>query len=259
MTYQCILTSIDETTYVASITLNRPEALNALNFQLMTELNHALATFDQNPAVRAILISGSEKAFAAGADIKEMVEATPMEMLSKGYLEMWDAVAAIHKPTIAAVSGYALGGGFELALACDILVASETAKFGFPEVNIGVIPGAGGTQRLSRIVGTKKAMELILTGKQITAADAYGMGLINHVYPQSSYLDDAKKLTAEIASKAPLAVRMAKEAVHNSDRTFIHSGIELERRLFSILFSTSDMREGMKAFIEKRKPVWNGH
>jgi enoyl-CoA hydratase len=173
-------------------------------------------------------------------------------------LELWDELHTFKKPIVAAVSGYCLGGGAELAMVCDMIVASETAKFGQPEINIGVIPGAGGTQRLTRLVGKVKAMELILTGRQFTAEEALSMGLINKIAPVASYLDEAKKLAIEIASKPPIAVRLAKEAVLRAASTNLNEDVEFERRLFALLFATEDMREGMKAFIEKRKPVWKG-
>lgn len=256
MSYQHILVQQEPEAKIAVITLNRPQALNALNFALMTELTHAISSFATDDSVRAVVLTGNDKAFAAGADIKEMVTASSAEMLTKGYLEMWDSLQAFKKPIVAAVSGYCLGGGLELVLVCDIVIASETATFGQPEINIGVIPGAGGTQRLTRAIGKAKSMELILTGRQFGAEEALSMGLINKIAPLSSYLDEAKRLATEIASKPPLAVRLAKEAVLRAAST--SEDIEFERRLFALLFATDDMREGMTAFIEKRKPVWKG-
>lgn len=258
MSYQHIIATQDPDAKIATVQLNRPQALNALNFELMTELTAAFRAFAKDETVNAVVLTGNEKAFAAGADIKEMASATSAEMLAKGYLEMWDELQAFKKPIIAAVSGYCLGGGAELAMVCDIIIASETAKFGQPEINIGVIPGAGGTQRLTRMVGKVKAMELILTGRQFAAEEALSLGMINKIAPVNSYLDDAKKLATEIASKPPIAVRLAKEAVLRAASTNLADDVEFERRLFALLFATEDMREGMTAFIEKRKPVWKG-
>ncbi|MCS6988132.1 MAG: enoyl-CoA hydratase-related protein [Chloroherpetonaceae bacterium] len=258
MTYQHIIVSKETERKFAVAQLNRPQALNALNFELMTELVSAFRDFAKDPVVNAVVLAGNEKAFAAGADIKEMATATSVEMLTKGYLEMWDELHAFKKPIVVAVSGYCLGGGLELAMIGDIIIASETAKFGQPEINIGVIPGAGGTQRLARLAGKMKAMELILTGRQFGAEEALQMGLANKIFPVDSYLDEAKKLAAEIASKPPMAVRLAKEAVLRAASTNLQNDVEFERRLFALLFATEDMREGMQAFIEKRKPVWKG-
>jgi enoyl-CoA hydratase len=258
MSYQHLLIAQEAHSNVAVVALNRPQALNALNFELMTELTAAFKGFSKDDSVNAVVLTGNDKAFAAGADIKEMATATSAEMLTKGYLEMWDDLQAFKKPIVAAVSGYCLGGGAELAMVCDIIIASETAKFGQPEINIGVIPGAGGTQRLTRAVGKVKAMELILTGRPFSAQEALEMGLINKIFPIESYLEEAKKLATDIASKPPLAVRLAKEAVLRAASTNLNEDVEFERRLFALLFATDDMREGMNAFIEKRKPIWKG-
>lgn len=258
MTYNHIIVSQEPEQKIAVVQLNRPQALNALNFELMTELTSAFRAFAKDDAVNAVVLAGNDKAFAAGADIKEMATATSAEMLAKGYLEMWDELQAFKKPIVVAVSGYCLGGGAELAMIGDIIVASETAKFGQPEINIGVIPGAGGTQRLARLAGKMKAMELILTGRQFSAQEALEIGLANKVVPVDSYLAEAKKLAAEIASKPPIAARLAKEAILRAVSTNLQADIEFERRLFALLFATEDMREGMNAFIEKRKPVWKG-
>ncbi len=238
--------------------LNRPDVLNALNIPLMEELVENLHAYDRDPEVRAMIITGNEKAFAAGADIKEMAEASAIEMLIRDQFARWDRIRKITKPLIAAVSGFALGGGCELSMACDIIIASETARFGQPEINIGVIPGAGGTQRLTRAVGKCKAMEMILTGRMITAQEALTWGLVNKVVPVEAYLEEAKDLAREIASKPPVAVRLAKEAVLKSFDTTIEGGLEYERRNFYLLFATDDQKEGMKAFGEKRKPEWRG-
>jgi enoyl-CoA hydratase len=256
MSYTSILTETRER--VGLITLNRPQALNALNFQLMTELIEALSAFDADEAIGAMVITGSERAFAAGADIKEMAEASQADMLSNGYIELFDAVRRIKKPIIAAVSGFALGGGCELALSCDMIVASEIAKFGQPEINLGVIPGAGGTQRLARAVGKALAMEMALNNRTLTAAEAYQFGLVNRVLPVDRYLDSALALAAEIASHAPVAVRLAKEAVNQAFEGSLSEGLANERRLFYRLFATDDQKEGMQAFLEKRKAYWKG-
>jgi enoyl-CoA hydratase len=242
----------------AIIQFNRPEVLHALNMKLMEELVETLEELDRDPAIRCIILTGNEKAFAAGADIKEMAEASSVEMLIRDQFARWDRIRKIKKPIIAAVSGFALGGGCELAMACDMIIASESARFGQPEISIGVMPGAGGTQRLTRAVGKVKAMELILTGRMITANEALSAGLINKVVPVEVYLDEAKTLAREVSSKPPLAVRLAKEAVLKAFDTTIEGGLEFERKNFYLLFSSEDQKEGMKAFSEKRPPVWKG-
>ena len=251
-----VLTEVHER--VGLIRLNRPKALNALNPQLLGELMGAAETFDRDDGVGAIVITGNDKAFAAGADIKEMAEATPVEMLDFAFIDLWDRLGRIRKPVIAAVSGYCLGGGNELAMACDMIIASETAKFGQPEIGIGVIPGAGGTQRLTRSVGKALAMEMVLNDRWLSAGEALQHGLVNHVYPLESYLDEALKLAAAIAGRAPVAVRLGKEAVNIAFETGLAAGIEHERKLFYMLFATEDQKEGMAAFVEKRKPQWKG-
>jgi enoyl-CoA hydratase len=256
MTYTNLLTETRES--VALITINRPQALNALNSELLTELAAAIATFGTDPQIGAIVLTGSPKAFAAGADIKQMAQATPVEMMNNGISQLLDAVRNSAKPVIAAVSGYCLGGGFELALACDILLAAENAKFGLPEVTIGVIPGGGGTQRVARTVGKSLAMEMILNNRQLTAAEALQVGLTSRVLPNETYLEEALALAAEIASRAPVAVRLAREAIHAAYESGLTQGIEDERRLFYLAFSTDDQKEGMGAFLEKRKPQWTG-
>ncbi len=242
----------------AILQFNRPEVLNAINMQLMTELVEALENLDKDDAVRCVILTGNEKAFAAGADIKEMADASAIEMLLRDQFARWDKIRKIKKPIIAAVSGFALGGGCELAMTCDMIIASETARFGQPEINIGVMPGAGGTQRLTRAVGKVKAMEIVLTGKIFTAEEAKEWGLVNKVVPVEYYLQEAKDLAKEIASKPPIAVRLAKEAVLKSFDTTIESGLEFERRNFYLLFASDDQKEGMKAFVEKGKPTWKG-
>jgi enoyl-CoA hydratase len=243
---------------IAVIQLNRPEVLNALNHQLLTELAFCLEQLDSDDSINCIVITGNEKAFAAGADIKEMANAGTIEMLSRDNFSLWDRIRKIRKPMIAAVSGFALGGGCELAQLCDIIIASETAKFGQPEINIGVMPGAGGTQRLTKAVGKYKAMEIILTGEMIDAAEAVRLGLVNKVAPSGMYLEDAKKLAKHIASKPPVAVKLAKESVLRSFEVPLKEGLEIERKSFYMLFSSEDQKEGMKAFVEKRKPEWKG-
>ena len=242
----------------AVVHLNRPEVLNAINIQLMTELVDALEMLDKDDEVRCIVLTGNEKAFAAGADIKEMADASAMEMLHRDQFARWDRIRKIKKPIIAAVSGFALGGGCELMMTCDIVIASESAKIGQPEINLGVIPGAGGTQRLTRAVGKVKAMEMVLTGKMIGAQEALQWGLINKVVPVEYYLQEAKDLAKEIAGKAPVAVKLAKESILKAFDTTIESGLEFERKNFYLLFSSEDQKEGMKAFVEKRKPEWKG-
>ena len=242
----------------AVVHLNRPEVLNAINIQLMTELVDALEMLDKDDEVRCIVLTGNEKAFAAGADIKEMADASAMEMLHRDQFARWNRIRKIKKPIIAAVSGFALGGGCELMMTCDMVIASETAKIGQPEINLGVIPGAGGTQRLTRAVGKVKAMEMVLTGKMIGAQEALQWGLINKVVPVEYYLQEAKDLAKEIAGKAPVAVKLAKESILKAFDTTIESGLEFERKNFYLLFSSEDQKEGMKAFVEKRKPEWKG-
>lgn len=243
---------------VGLVTLNRPQALNALNQVLLSELTAALAGFDSDPAVGAIVVAGSERAFAAGADIREMAEASEDEMRQRGFVDLFDGIRRVKKPIIAAVSGFALGGGFELALSCDMILASETARFGLPEVTIGVIPGAGGTQRLTRAVGKGLAMEMILNNRQLSAAEALQFGLVNRVLPVERLLDECLSLAESIASRAPVAVRTAKQAVNQAFEGSLSEGLSEERDLFYRLFSTLDQKEGMRAFLEKRKPEWKG-
>lgn len=240
------------------VRLHRPEAMNALHTALMDELVQALETFDASPEVGAIVLTGDERAFAAGADITEMAQASAVDMLLADRIARWDRMRRIRKPIVAAVSGWCLGGGNELAMACDLIVASETAKFGQPEINLGVMPGAGGTQRLTRAVGKALAMEVVLNNRTLTAQEALQYGLVNRVVPVEVYLDEALRLADEIAQRAPLAVRLAKEAVNHAFETFLADGIADERRSFYFLFSTRDQKEGMKAFQEKRAPEWNG-
>ena len=256
MDYTFLLTSTVER--AGLIQINRPQQLNALNSTVMEELAAALEEFDRDAGVGCIVIAGNQRAFAAGADIKEMSDSTAVEMLQRDSIARWDRIKKIKKPIIAAVSGYCLGGGCELALACDLIVASETAQFGQPEINIGVIPGAGGTQRLTRALGKSKAMELILTGRYLTAREAEQFGLAARVVPVEVYLDEALQLANEIAARPPIAVRFAKEAINKAFEASLSEGLEFERRLFYFLFATEDQKEGMRAFIEKRQAEWTG-
>jgi enoyl-CoA hydratase len=243
---------------VGLVRLNRPEALNALRGQLLDELFEALTAFDGDDSIGAMVITGNEKAFSAGADIKEMADATPVELMQRAMSNRWHRIATIRKPIIAAVSGHCLGGGCELALTCDMIVAAETARFGQPEINIGVIPGAGGTQRLTRIVGKAVAMEMVLNGRRLTAQEALHYGLANRVVPVERYLEEALQLAAEIAARAPIAVQLGKEAVNKAYEMTLSEGLALEQKYFYLLFGTEDQKEGMGAFVEKRKPEWRG-
>jgi enoyl-CoA hydratase len=255
-TYSMILTEVRQR--VGLVRLNRPEVRNALNNTLLAELMDALAVFDFDEAIGAIVITGDERAFAAGADIKEMLGLSAVEMYLRDSVAQFDRIRQIKKPVIAAVSGWCLGGGNELALSCDLIVASETTLFGQPEINIGVIPGAGGTQRLARSVGKALAMEMVLNNRLLTAAEALQFGMLNRVVPVERYLDEALALAGELAARAPLALRLGKEAVNNAFESSLTDGIADERRAFYFLFSTQDQKEGMAAFIEKRKPEWKG-
>jgi enoyl-CoA hydratase len=240
------------------VRLNRPQAMNALNGTVMFETMAALEAFDADPQVGAIVITGNERAFAAGADIKEMAGASTIEMFLRDNISRFDRIRGIKKPVIGAVSGWCLGGGCELAMSCDMLIASESARFGQPEVTIGVIPGAGGTQRLTRAVGKALAMEMVLNNRTLTADEALHYGLVNRVVPVERCLDEALKLANEIAERAPLAVRLGKEAVNHAFESFLADGLADERRAFYLLFSSQDQKEGMAAFVEKRKPEWKG-
>lgn len=244
--------------HVGLITLNRPDALNALRNQLMADVVDALQVFDADAEIRVIVITGSERAFSAGADIMEMVDAGAVEIANRGMIQRWHQIRQIRKPIIAAVSGHCLGGGCELAMACDLIVASEKASFGQPEINIGVIPGAGGTQRLTRAVGKSIAMEVILNDRRLTAAEALHYGLVSRVYPVDRYLEEALSLASQIAARAPLAVLAGKEAINKSFELNLHEGITFEEKLFYLLFASEDQKEGMAAFLSKRKPEWQG-
>jgi enoyl-CoA hydratase len=244
--------------HVAVLTLNRPKALNAISPALIDELIAHLERCEADEQIRVIVLTGSARAFAAGADIKAMVDESPSGMLLGRSIERWSRVAATRKPLIAAVSGYAFGGGCEIALMCDIIVASETAQFGLPEINLGIMPGAGGTQRLTRAIGPQRAMELILTGATISAQEAYQYGLVNRVTPADDFLEEAKRLAATIAEKGPIAVMLAKEAVRTAAETTLREGYGVELRNFYLLFDTEDQKEGMRAFVEKRKAEFKG-
>ena len=256
MHYELILTETHG--QVGLITINRPQVMNALNNQLMRELMDALEAFDENDGIGAMVITGNEKAFAAGADIKEMADRTIEQMMDRDHVAVFGRIRTIRKPVIAAVSGWALGGGCEIALSCDMIVASESAKFGLPEVTIGVIPGAGGTQRLVRAVGKAIAMEMILNNRTLSAQEALQFGLLNQVVPVSDFLNEALKLAEEIAARAPLAMRAAKKMINQSYERFLSDGLEQEKQVFYNLFGSEDQKEGMQAFIEKRKPEWKG-
>jgi enoyl-CoA hydratase len=254
MTYDTIVASIED--QIGIIQLNRPEALNALNDHLLEELTDVLKTFLKENKVSCMIITGSEKSFCAGADIKEMISREPRNVLERFSSSIFGLLRHCPKPTIAAVSGYCFAGGCELALACDMIVASETAMFGQPEINVGIIPGAGGTQRWTRIVGKARAMEIMLTGAPIDARKALEWGIVNRVVPFENLLNEAKRLAVAIATKPSFAVRMAKDAVLKAQDMTLENGLDYENRLFAMLFGTEDQKEGMRAFIEKRKPLW---
>jgi enoyl-CoA hydratase len=244
--------------FIALIQLNRPKELNALNRELMLELRDALLALDRDDNVRVIIITGNDQAFAAGADIKQMADKSAIDMLMIDQFTTWDQIRRTKKPIIAAISGFALGGGCELAMTCDMIIASETAKFGQPEIKLGVMPGAGGTQRLTKAIGKVKAMELVLTGRFISAEEALRYGLINKVVPVEMYLQEAVQLASEIAQMSPVAVQLAKEAINRSFETQLDEGLMFERKNFYLTFASEDQKEGMKAFIEKRKPEYKG-
>jgi enoyl-CoA hydratase/carnithine racemase len=243
---------------VVLLRLNRPEARNALSPELMEQLAAELERLDPEPEVRCVVIAGSDKVFAAGADIKAMAERSFAEALRQPAASFWRRLAAIKTPMIAAVSGYALGGGCELALACDMIVAAEGATFGQPEINLGIIPGGGGTQRLARVLGKQRAMELVLTGERFGAAAALELGLVNRVVEGEGWLDEAMALAATVAERPPIAARLGKQAVIAAEETALTAGLENERRLYELAMATEDRVEGMTAFLEKRTPVWRG-
>jgi enoyl-CoA hydratase len=258
MDYQFLIVEREIRPFVSLIRLNRPKELNALNLELMDELVHAFKALDQDEGTRCIVITGNERAFAAGADIKQMAGKTAVDMHKTDQFSKWDSIKKTKKPVIAAVSGFALGGGCELTMLCDMIVASETAQFGQPEIRIGVMPGAGGTQRLTRAIGKARAMEMVLTGKFITAQEAFAAGLITKVVAPELYLDEALALAGQVAEMPPIAVQLAKEAVLKAFDTTIDDGLLFERKNFYLLFATEDQKEGMNAFVEKRAPEWKG-
>jgi enoyl-CoA hydratase len=254
--YEYVLSTTDGP--VGIVTLNRPRQLNALAAPFLTELVDALEHHDADPHIRAIVVTGGPTVFAAGADIKEMADASPVDMLQRNNIGLFDRVRRVSKPLIAAVAGYALGGGCELAMLCDIIVAAENARFGQPEINIGLIPGAGGTQRLTRTVGKFVAADLVLTGRMLTAEEAFQRGLAARIVPQEIVVDEAVRLAKEISAKAPISVRLAKEAITRAFEGRVDDGIEFERKLFYLLFATRDSHEGMHAFVDKREPAYEG-
>ncbi len=256
MPYEFVLTEVRGP--IGIVIINRPQVRNALNHQTIAELVDALDAFDMDDQVRCMILTGDDRAFAAGADISQMVEAGAVDVLDDDNFARWARFRAIHKPVIAAVSGYALGGGCELALMCDLVVASETAQFGQPEVKIGIIPGAGGTQRWARSAGKVRAMEAVLTGEPVGAVDAERIGLVNRVVPAGAHLDEALRLANLIAARPPLAVRLGKEAVNQAMEVPLSAGLAFERKLFYLLFASDDKREGMRAFLEKRAGRFTG-
>jgi len=252
MAYEVILTEIKGR--VGIITLNRPKALNALNRQLMTEVAKALDEFEEDPNIGCIVLTGSEKAFAAGADIKEIQSLTYIDMVNDDPISVWDRIAYTRKPVIAAVAGYALGGGCEIAMMCDFMIAADNAKFGQPEITLGVLPGAGGTQRLTRLVGKAKAMDMCLTGRMMNAEEAEQSGLVSRIVPADTLMDEAIKAAEKISSFSQPAVKLMKEAVNRALETSLSEGLVYERRIFGSLFGTEDQIEGMDAFANKREP-----
>lgn len=251
-----ILTETDG--HVGIIRLNRPKVLNALNPELMAALAAQMEAYDKDPAIYVIVLSGSEKAWAAGADIGDMAEQSVVSMYERDQFATWERIKRVKKPIVAAVSGWCLGGGCELMMHCDVVVASETAQFGQPEINIGVMPGAGGTQRLPRALGKALAMDVILSGRFLSAQEALDHGLVSRVVPREHFFTEAVKVAHAIASKGPIALRFAKEGVLKAFETPLSEGLEFERKLFYMLFATEDQKEGMRAFVEKRKPTFKG-
>jgi enoyl-CoA hydratase len=253
---ELVLTERDDP--IAVVLLNRPQQLNALSGALMDELVDALQELDRDDAVRAIVLGGSQRAFAAGADITELAEGTPISLYQSRRIDRWDAIRGVRTPLVAAVSGYCLGGGCELAMACDLIVASESARFGQPEIQLGVMPGAGGTQRLTRAVGKALAMDMILTGRMLSADEALRAGLVARVVAREAWLEEAKRAAREIAAKSPISVRLATEAIDTAFEAPLSAGIEFERRAFYLARASEDADEGLTAFVEKRRPDFKG-
>jgi enoyl-CoA hydratase len=253
-----VLVERDREARIATVLLNRPDRLNALNEPLMSELAAALTELDGEDGVRCIVLGGSERAFAAGADIAEMSDASVMDMYAARRVDRWDAIRAVRTPLVAAVSGFCLGGGCELAMSCDLIVASETAQFGQPETALGLLPGAGGTQRLTHAVGKALAMDMILSGRRLTAREALAAGLVARVVSREAWLEEAKRVAREIAAKGPVANRLAKEAVDQAFDAPLSVGLDYERRALYLAFASEDAREGMRAFLEKRAPEFEG-
>jgi enoyl-CoA hydratase len=245
--------------HVGVVLMNRPQQLNALSGELMDAVVEALAVLDGDPEIRAIVLAGGERAFAAGADITELAAGTPISLYESRRIDRWDAIRDVRTPVVAAVSGFCLGGGCELAMLCDLIVASETARFGQPEINLGVMPGAGGTQRLTRAVGKAVAMDMILTGRMLSAREALAAGLVARVVAKEAWLAEAKRVAGEIAAKSPVSVRLAKESVDEAFEAPLAVGIDFERRAFYLARASEDAGEGLNAFLEKRPPDFKGH
>jgi len=252
------LVVIEREARIGVVLMNRPQQLNALSGELMGAVVAALEELDANPEIRAIVLGGSERVFAAGADIAELEAGTPISLYENRRIDAWDSIRDLRTPVVAAVSGYCLGGGCELAMLCDLIVASETAKFGQPEINLGVLPGAGGTQRLTRAVGKSVAMDMILTGRMLSAREALRFGLVARVVAKEAWLEEPKRVAREIASKGPIAVRLAKEAVDKAFEAPLSVGVEFERRAFYLARASEDAGEGLRAFVEKRPPDFKG-
>lgn len=250
------LVIVDRTAPIAVVQMNRPKQLNALGTQLMDAIVDALAQLDADPAIRCLVLAGNERAFAAGADISEMGSASAIDMELRRLVDRWEAIRRLHTPLVAAVSGFCLGGGCELAMACDLIVASESAVFGQPETGIGIMPGAGGTQRLARAIGKAKAMDVILTGRRLSAQEAEAAGLVARIVAREAWLDEAKRVAEQIAAKAPLGQRLAKEAIDRGYEMPLSAAIEFEHKAFYLLFASQDAREGLSAFVDKREPTW---
>ena len=258
MSFEFIKVNPQYAKHIALIELNRPKELNALSRQVMLEIRDTLKALDEDDNVRVIILTGGEKVFAAGADIKQMADATAIDMLNIDQFSTWDQIKKTRKPIIAAVSGFALGGGCELAMTCDMIIATETAKFGQPEIKIGTMPGAGGTQRLTRTIGKVRAMEMVLTGKFISAEEALQYGLVNRIVPAELMMHETLGLAKQIAAQSPVAVKLAKEAVNQAFNSTLDEGLMFERKNFYLTFASEDQKEGMAAFVEKRTPEFKG-